>query len=197
MPDGPEIETNELQEHAHHAAHGAHGDGSEPPNWVRTVSLSTAILAVFAAVGALQAGTLVNEAMICQIKSSDKWNEYQASREKSHLYTVGRNLLVDLGPASAKPETLPSLAKHEADFADQVAKEDTKAADLRKQAEELQKDGERMMKRHERFAYEVAMLQVAIALGAVSALTKVRWVWLLSMALGAVGIVLFAVGFMR
>ncbi|HLK15722.1 MAG TPA: DUF4337 domain-containing protein, partial [Fimbriimonadaceae bacterium] len=156
--------------------------------WVKSVSLSTAILAVFAAVGALQAGRLVNEAMMDQIKASDTWNEYQASREKTHMYTIALNTMVD----SQKGEQ-PRAKEYKA----QLDKEDAKQNDRFQKAGELEAESKRTMKRHERFAYEVAMLQVSIALGAVSALTKVRSVWLMSMALGLVGIVLFVIGFFQ
>ena len=56
------------------------------------------MLAVFAAVGALQSGNLVNEAMLHQIQASDTWAEYQASRSKDHLYTVMLNGIADANP---------------------------------------------------------------------------------------------------
>ena len=194
MPEEPEIETNELQERVHEA-HSAHADHGDAPAWVRTVSLSTAILAVFAAVGALQAGRLVNEAMMSQIKASDAWNEYQASRQKSHLYTVSRNMVMDMHPGAVpdQPETFGD--KRAAEYKAEIDKEEGKAKTLSERAKKLEEESEANMHRHERFAYEVAMLQVAIALGAVSALTKVKSVWLLSMALGAIGVVLFVIGF--
>jgi hypothetical protein len=43
------------------------------------------------------------------------------------------------------------------------------------------------MHHHHRYAQAVALLQVAIALGAVAALTRRRAVWFGSIALGAVG----------
>ena len=198
MPEEPEIETNELREsvHAAHAGHDAQGD---TPGWIRSVSLSTAILAVFAAVGALQAGSLVNEAMMSQIKSSDTWNEYQASRQKSHMYTIGRNTVLDLSPSQLGGSMAmeSGLVKRAREYNAQISKEEGKAKELSAKAKGLEAESEHKMHRHERFAYEVAMMQVAIALGAVSALTKVKSVWLLSMALGAVGIVLFVLGFVR
>jgi len=198
MPDEPEIETNDLQESVH-GAHAGHDDHGDAPGWIRTVSLSTAILAVFAAVGALQAGSLVNEAMMSQIKASDTWNEYQASRQKSHMYTIGRNAVLDLAAARSgeTAASSPWLVKRAGDYKSQVDKEEGKAKDLSEKAKKLEEESEHKMHKHERYAYEVAMMQVAIALGAVSALTKVKSVWLLSMALGAVGIVLFALGFVK
>ena len=46
--------------------------------------------------------------------------------------------------------------------------------------------------RQKRYGEAVALFQVSIALGAVAALTHNRLVWLGSMAVGAVGIVTFA-----
>ena len=43
----------------------------------------------------------------------------------------------------------------------------------------------------------MALFQVAIALGAVAALTRMRWVWLASLLLGAAGLVMFALPFVR
>jgi hypothetical protein len=47
------------------------------------------------------------------------------------------------------------------------------------------------MHRHHRFANSVALFQVAIALGAVAALTRMRPVWYGSLALGLCGAALF------
>jgi hypothetical protein len=44
---------------------------------------------------------------------------------------------------------------------------------------------------HHRFANSVALFQVAIALGAVAALTRVRLVWYGSIAVGVCGAALF------
>ncbi len=201
MPEEQEIEVGELQEKVHeaHAHHKAHGD-DDAASWTKSIALTTAILAVFAAVGALQAGGLVNEALIDQIHASDTWNEYQASREKTHIYTVARNNVVDSnrGPVFVDPakgaETPEVRAK---DYKDQLDKEVGKSKELGDKAKKFEKEGEHKMHAHHMFAYEVAMLQVAIALGAVSALTKVKYIWYLSMALGLFGIVLFVLGFLQ
>jgi hypothetical protein len=44
---------------------------------------------------------------------------------------------------------------------------------------------------HHRFADSVALFQVAIALGAVAALTRMRLVWFGSLLVGLIGAVLF------
>ena len=48
------------------------------------------------------------------------------------------------------------------------------------------------MHRHHRYALAVALFQVAIALGAVAALTRIKLVWVASLLLGLGGVVSLA-----
>jgi len=48
-------------------------------------AVSTALMAVFAALGSLTAGHHSNEALIAQIKASDTWAYYQAKGIKSEI----------------------------------------------------------------------------------------------------------------
>lgn len=185
--------------------------------WIRYIGLSTAFLAVFAAVGALQSGNLVNEAMLHQIKASDTWAEYQSSRSKDHLYTIMLNGIVDANPSNpAVIETLkksqskappnepantpiafaaktPALraAEYRDKIFDEMAKEDESSVEARR----LEADSAAEIRKHHNFEYSVAIIQVAIAVGAVSALTRVKSVWFLSLLAGTIGIVLFVMGF--
>ncbi|HEY3780934.1 MAG TPA: DUF4337 domain-containing protein [Fimbriimonadaceae bacterium] len=205
MSEEDDLETKDLQEALDelHEEKAEHDADAKKTGWVRYIGLSTAILAVFAAMGALQSGSLINEALINQVKSSDKWNEYQASREKSHLYTVAAQVLVDQplsAPAAvsnshAKGKWAPESPKKRArDFEDQVKKEDDKATGLSKEAVELQKETSGQVHRHEFYAYSVALIQVAIALSAIAALARVKYVWYMSMGCGLIGIILFFMG---
>src|SRR5512143_719505 len=99
MPEEVEIETNELQETIEelHEERREREEAEKRNAWTRYIALTTALLAVFAAVGALQSGALVNEAMMNQLKASDTWAEYQSARLKDHLYTIGANTLLDSG----------------------------------------------------------------------------------------------------
>jgi hypothetical protein len=215
MPEEIEVETKDLQETIQelHEEEAERKAEEKKSSWTKYVGLTTAILAVFAAVGALQSGSLVNEALMHQVKSSDTWNQYQASRQKEHLYTLAINSMLDsnqsikIAPtkpaiASKKP---PAKAEHEwvakspaaraKEYEGQVAKESGKEEDLSKEATALEKESGEEIEKHHMFAYSVALIQVAIALGAVSALTKVKSVWGLSMLCGAAGIVFFFLGF--
>src|SRR6266513_5396132 len=66
------------EEIQHHAEHGG-------PRWISWVALSTAILAVLAAIAGLLSGKHANEAMMAQIEASDQWSYYQAKSIKASV----------------------------------------------------------------------------------------------------------------
>ena len=183
MAEEIEVDTDKLQEQIGEA-HEEHGQ--EPSGrWIRYVGLSAAIFAVFAAISALRAGDLINEATIAQIKASDTWNEYQASREKQHIYTVAADDLADRG-------TNPSRLRA---YRGEVAKEIAKQSPLASEARKLQDESAAGVQRHGAFGIAVALLQVAIALGAVAALARSKPAWYVSLAAGLTGLVFFFFGF--
>src|SRR5207249_9106275 len=72
-----EVPLEHLQEHVHHSAE----HGGEV--WISWVALSTAVLAVIAAIAGLLSGKHANEAMMSQIEASDQWSYYQAKSIKA------------------------------------------------------------------------------------------------------------------
>jgi Domain of unknown function (DUF4337) len=50
-----------------------------------------------------------------------------------------------------------------------------------------------LLEQHHRFAASVALFQIAIALGAIAALTRVWLVWIGSLVAGAIGVILMAI----
>jgi hypothetical protein len=146
------------------------------------VALSTALFAALAAIASLIAGGQANEAMAAQIRSSDRWNEYQAKSIKSHLLDDKIEVLAALAhPESAK------------DKADQ-AKYRAEKGELQELAEQLEKESEAHLARHETMATAVTMFQVAIAMGAIAVLTRMRMFWFISLTLGVVGALSFSRG---
>jgi hypothetical protein len=183
MPDVPEVEPHRLQEELNEKA----GEAGGLP-WMRYVGLTAALFAVIAAVAALRAGSLINEATIDQIKASDTWNEYQAARSKEHLYSIALDQLVDSG--SKNPAR---MREYRAQITSETAKEKPLAAAARRLEEESAEE----VHRHHAFEYAVALLQVAIALGAVAALARFKPAWYVSLAAGVCGIAAFVWGFTR
>jgi len=191
VPEGPEIDTDKLRETIDEEIE------KEGSTLLRTVALTTAILAALAAIASLKAGGTVNEALALktestrlQAEASDQWAYYQAKGLKATVTEVSRNTWVALD------KTPPAeLAKNEERYAEDQKKSKEKAEELEKQRDEKSAESDHLMHRHHFFAQSVAFLQVAIALGAVAALTRKGAVWAGSLVLGLVGAGVFAYAF--
>jgi hypothetical protein len=169
-----EIPLEHLQEQTHHAAE--HGG----PRWISGVALSTAILAVLAAIAGLLSGSHANEAMMAQIEASDQWAFYQAKGIKATVLDAKQTL-------SGQP--------NEADRAKsaQYAREQS---EIEKEARAKQAEAKSNFHKHEIFARGVTMFQIAIAVAAISALTRQRRFWFVSMAVGLIGCVFLLLALM-
>jgi hypothetical protein len=173
-----EVPTEHLHEDMeHHAAH------SKAP-WTMGVALSSALLAGLAAVSSLLAGHHANEAMVEQIRSSDRWSYYQAKGIKAAV--LGSK--IELLEAEGKPISPKDRQK----MADYKKDQDEISAE----ATEKEHSAEAHLQTHVVFARAVTLFQIAIAIGAIAALTNRRPFWFLSMALGAVGAYFLAAGWL-
>jgi hypothetical protein len=193
MPEEPEIETEKLQEEIHEEIE------REGVGLLRAIALSTALFAALAAVAALKAGATVNEALVLkteatrlQAEASDQWAYYQAKGIKAATAEASRTSWL----AIAK-EPPPEYAEKEKRYGEEQKEIDKKAREFEKQRDEKSREADELLHHHHGFANTVALFQVAIALGAVAALTKNRAVWTGSLLLGVAAMVLFAVTFLR
>lgn len=202
MPEEIEIETKELQETIEEIREERHERQEEEKRsgWLKYISLSTAMLAVVAAVGALYSGSLVNEALLeknkavlLQAQASDKWAYYQAKGLKSNGASQTADLLaVNPSQAVAAEKWRGEAARYKSDQ-ETIKKE---AEDLEKQRDEKGVESEHFMHHHHLFAYCVTFTQVAIALSAIAALTRRKPVWYFSMLAGVFGLGYFIYGFL-
>src|SRR5882762_8849748 len=180
MPDEPEVDTDSIRERIHEPPAGA---------LLRNIALSTAMLAAFGAVAALHAGGTVNEALVLkteaarlQAEASDQWAYYQAKGVKSSVQETSRAVYLAAGktPPAGVEQTIQRYV------VEQKAIEQA-ARDKERERDEKSKEADRLLAHHHQFANSVAFIQVAIALGAVGALTRYRLIWLGSMLLGVAG----------
>src|ERR1043166_1928036 len=171
-----EIPLEGLHEEIHH--HAEHGG----ERWISWVALSTAVLAVLAAITGLLSGSHANEAMMSQIESSDQWAYYQAKGIKASVLDAKMSL------SSAAPS---EEDKTKAERYQEEQKE------IQEKATEKQNEAKSNFHQHETFARGVTMFQIAIAIAAISALTKKRRFWIVSLMFGVVGCVFLALGFMH
>ncbi len=170
-----EVPVEHLHEEIHH--HAEHGG----EKWISWVALSTAILAVLAAIAGLLSGSHANEAMMRQIESADQWAFYQAKGIKAAVLDAKISL---------------SGSSNEADR-DKAEKYSEEQSEVQKEAQEKQAEAKTNFRQHEVFARGVTSFQIAIATAAISALTKRRRYWMVSMILGAAGCFFLALGFLQ
>lgn len=189
MPEEIEVDTDKLREAIHEEFEHEGG------RLVKAIALSTSLLAAFAAVAALQAGATVNEALALkteatglQAQASDQWAFYQAKGIKQAVAEASESAYRAI--AKDPPAT---YAEREQRYAKEQAEIKEKALEKERERDEKAREADHLLHRHHGFANAVALFQVSIALGAMAALTRMRSVWWGSLAVGAVGIVFFAI----
>jgi hypothetical protein len=193
MPEGPEVPTETLTEQIRDEFEHEGG------GLLKRIALSTALFAALAAVAALKAGGTVNEALVLkteatrlQAEASDQWAYYQAKGIKAAVADASRTAWL----AIAKEPPAEYAQKHDR-YLEEQKEIDKKAREKEKERDEKSKEADELLHHHHGFANTVAIFQVAIALGAVAALTKSRPVWGASLLLGLAATVLFFITLSR
>ncbi len=166
-----EIPTEHLHETIQEKAEELHDAGG----WFRFVAISTAFMAVFAAISGLIAGHYSNEALINQIQASDQWSFYQAKGIKAEIKTLEAKAgLVDVNAS------LKYKAEQE---------------EIKKEAGKLQTESKTYLKKHVSLAQAVTLFQISIAISAISMITKMKSLWIASLFITSLGLVFFMIGF--
>lgn len=175
--------------HDHEVEHVAQHGGD---NFTSRLAVLTAVLSTIGAIfgymgGHSQNSALLykNEAAIQKTSASNQWNYYQAKSNKQNL----AELSVTLTNGDAQEKFKQAVERYKKE------KEEIKAeADkLEESAREADRKSEAEMHVHERWALATTLLQIAIALSAITLLTRKRW--LLAAVFGSTGLGL-AVGVM-
>src|SRR6266567_3883464 len=188
MPEGPEIETDKLHEAIKEELEREGG------SFLKQISITTAILAVLAAIASLRAGTTVNMALVLkteaarlQSEASDQWAYYQAKGVKSAVQEASRTPWLSIGkqPPAVYEEKMRRYGEEQEEI-------QNKAREKERERDERLKESDHLLHKHHGFASAVALFQVSIALGAVAALTRSRPVWFGSLLTGGAGVVFLA-----
>ena len=173
-------ELHELHEHAEHAKH----DPSLAP-----VSVTMATLAVLVAIVSLLGHRAATEVVLNQAKASDQWAYYQAKSIRGHEDKLFANLTV-ITPAS----NAEALAKIREEYLQEAERYQEEQGEIQKEAKKMEAEAKQNFHEHEVLARSVTMFQIAIAVAAISALTKRRLYWAVSLLIGAAGCVFLVLG---
>ncbi len=164
-----EIPTEHLTEQINEKAEELY---KEKERWTLLVAISTAVMAVLAAIAGLMAGHHSNEALIEQIKSSDQWAFYQAKSIKAEIRAI-------------QPVTDSAKSKKQIKVEEEVIKQRAEAAELA---------SETHLQKHIILARAVTLLQIAIAISAIAILTRRRFMWWIAIAVALSGSVFLMEG---
>jgi hypothetical protein len=164
----------------------------------RRFALTTAIYAVILAISALGGNQAMKEMLLAQQQASDQWAFYQAKVIREHL-DHGQKMLLELG--LAERETLkPDTRKHYEELLKQVAAEEARYQDEKKELEQEAKKLE-----HERdlyhtkdpyFEYAEVLLQIAIVMSSIAILANSLPIFIFSLVPACLGTILTLNGYL-
>ena len=169
--------TEHHLEEAEHAQHAAHNP------FDKRVAMTMAMVAAALACVTLLSHRAHGEFLSKKTEESDQWSYFQSKSIKE-------------AQLKSKMELLDALGRRAAD-ADKtkVAEYAQDKEQIQKRAEELAKESKHYLHTHHILARSVTMFQIAIAVGAISVLTRRRAFWLVSLAFGTAGVVILAQSF--
>ncbi len=173
--------------HDHELEHAAAHE--EPKSMAGQLAVMTAIIATVGALfsymgGATQAnaGLHKNEAAIKKTEAADQWSFYQAKSSKQNLAEIAAELV----PEARRAYFLDEAKRYKAEKAEILAQ----AEKLEAESKQWDKRSEEELHLHHRWAQATTALQVAIAVAAMSLLTKSRGLMFGMYGLGVIGLVL-------
>jgi Na+/glutamate symporter len=184
------------EEHFH--VHGPHDhevehQGQHDP-FAGRIAVMTAIFATVGALfgymsGATETDALMfkNEAAIRKTEASDQWNFYQAKSSKQNL--------AELGAVLASGEQQAQYQKEVGRYKKEKDEIMPEARKLEQQAKEAEEKSEASMHVHHRWAQAMTLIQIAIALAAITILTRNRGLQYISYGVAVASAALGALAF--
>ena len=178
--------------HDHELEHAAHGGDA----FAGRIAVMTAIFATIGAFFSYMGGATQNDALmfkndsaIRRTEASDQWNFYQAKSSKQNLAELGGVLASGAEATRYKAE----VERYNKEKQEIMAK----AQELEKKSAEFEEKSEAAMHVHHRWAQATTLIQIAIALAAITLLTRNRGLQYVSYGVAGVSIVLGALAFMH
>lgn len=171
----------------HQIEHEAHGGSA----LAQQIAIFTAILASIGAIVSYQGGDTQNKAMLFKneavlkkTQASDQWNYYQAVSNKGHLM----ELASDLADPQKTDHYRQQIEKYKAEKKDIKQKADQLEEESRKANEQ----SDEMMHPHHKLAQAMTLIQIAISLASITALTRKKWLFVVAIISALGGITLWA-----
>lgn len=166
--------------------------------WLNYLALATVILAVCATLSTFKGGGFSTRAVLSQSQASNQWAFFQSKSIKSYLYELQRDKLI-LEEKALSPRLSPLVNKEYAKkikyYQQKIDTYEVEKATIAAEAKNLESRRDDAQRHAQIFGLAVIFLQIAILLSSIAALVKQKYVWVIGLATGVVGIFYFLNGF--
>ncbi len=151
--------------------------------WQGWLALSTAIMAVLAALTTLYMGKFSSRAIMAQGQESDQWAYYQAKSIKGHTFETNKTTLElqFLIQKGLSPDAAAEYQKTIKKYADEIKRYEGEKKEIKEKAEGIAKVKLKAQEMGGNFAYALIFLQIALMLSSIASLTKRHYLWYIAL----------------
>jgi hypothetical protein len=155
--------------------------------WQGWLALSTAIMAVLAALTTLYMGKFSSRAIMAQGQESDQWAYYQAKSIKGHTFEVNKKTLElqYLVQKGLSPEAAAEYQKTMTKYGEEIKRYEAEKKEIKDKAEGIAKAKLKAQEMGGNFAYALIFLQIALMLSSIASLTKRHYLWYIALICNA------------
>ena len=147
--------------------------------WMGWLALSTAIMAVLAALTTLYMGKYSSRAIMAQGQESDQWAFYQAKSIKQHTFEVNKKTLElqFLSQKALPPGVAAEYEKTLGKYGEDIRRYEGEKKEIKDKAESIAKGKQKAQEMGGNFAFALIFLQIALMLSSLASLTKRHYLW--------------------
>jgi hypothetical protein len=168
--------------------------------WTNYLAITTILIAVCATLSTFKGGGYSTKSLMNQSLASDQWAYYQSKGIKSYIFEAQSDNMIfqkSILDQSGKGKIAQKQYQSQIDSLNQkIEKYSEEKKAIKKKAEGFEKTRDDCKLHAEAFGIAVIFLQVSILLSSISALTKRKYIWIISLFVGLAGIVYFFDGFL-
>jgi hypothetical protein len=151
--------------------------------WQGWLALSTAIMAVLAALTTLYMGKFSSRAIMAQGQESDQWAYYQAKSIKGHTFETNKKTLelLYLTQKGLSPKAEAEYQRTLNKYGEEVKRYEGEKKEIKEKAEGIAKVKIKAQEMGGNFAYALIFLQIALMLSSIASLTKRHYLWYIAL----------------
>lgn len=166
--------------------------------WLNYLALTTIIFAVAATLSTFKGGGYSTKSVLSQEQASNKWSYFQSKSLKLYLYETQKDVL-ELDTKRMQKNEVSALGAYQkkiTEYEVSVKRYEKEKTEIKKEAEHFELLRDEAQIHSQAFGMAVIFLQISILISSIAALIKKRYLWLIGIGVGAVGLVYFLNGFL-